>query len=72
MDLCLEFFKERIAKEVRENHNIESLKGEPALRAYRDFFWEIKVDPTKTRSAAEALITTCDFLNRFCDKTLKT
>ncbi|MEM2111980.1 MAG: phenylalanine--tRNA ligase beta subunit-related protein [Candidatus Bathyarchaeia archaeon] len=56
MDPRLEAFKEKIIKEVRKNYKIESLKDEPILRAYRDFFWEIKVDPTKNRPAAEALI----------------
>jgi len=28
----------------------------PIFRTYRDFFWEIDIDPTKTRPASEALV----------------
>jgi DNA/RNA-binding domain of Phe-tRNA-synthetase-like protein len=35
---------------------LESLKDQPTVRAYRDFFWRVGVDPTKHRPAAEALI----------------
>ncbi len=52
----LEDFKEKIIKEVREKYDIESLKDVPILRAYRDFFWRVGIDPTKVRPAAEALI----------------
>jgi len=55
-DPQLEAFKVEIIREIRNSHNIESLKDEPVLRAYRGFFWKIKVDPTKNRPAAEALI----------------
>lgn len=36
--------------------NIEELKDDPIIRAYRDFYWRIGVDPTKTRPASEALV----------------
>jgi DNA/RNA-binding domain of Phe-tRNA-synthetase-like protein len=52
----LEEFKETITEEMRRFCTAEILKDRPVLRAYRDFFWQIKVDPTKTRPAAEALI----------------
>jgi len=52
----LENFKMQVYQRVRENYTLESLKDVPAFRAYRDFFWKIGVDPTKTRPAAEALI----------------
>jgi len=55
-DPRLEAFKEEVIRELRSSYDTESLKDEPVLRAYRDFFWQIKVDPTKTRPAAEALI----------------
>lgn len=32
------------------------LKDEPVLRAYRDFYWRVGVDPTKIRPASEALL----------------
>jgi len=56
VDPRLEAFKEDAVQRVRSIYDIESLKDKPTLRAYRDFFWAIKVDPTKNRPAAEALI----------------
>lgn len=52
----LEEFKEDVYAEVRHGFTLEGLKDEPVLRAYRNFFWRIGVDPTKVRPAAEALI----------------
>ena len=40
---------------VRRRLSIESLKDHPVVRAYRDFYWRIKIDPTKTRPSSEAL-----------------
>lgn len=40
----------------RRTYAIGTLKDEPRLRAYRDFFWRVGVDPTKIRPAAEALL----------------
>jgi len=55
-DPNLEKFKEQIIKDVAKRYTIDSLKDTPIFRAYRDFFWKIGIDPTKTRPAAEALI----------------
>ncbi|AWR97536.1 hypothetical protein DFR86_08210 [Acidianus sulfidivorans JP7] len=33
----------------------EELKNNPIVRAYRDFYWKIGIDPTKVRPAGEAL-----------------
>jgi DNA/RNA-binding domain of Phe-tRNA-synthetase-like protein len=52
----LEGFKETVTEETQRFYTAETLKDRPVLRAYRDFFWQVKVDPTKTRPAAEALI----------------
>ncbi len=52
----LEKFKAEIMKQVREEYKLESLKDQKTFRAYRDFFWNIGIDPTKNRPAAEALI----------------
>ncbi|BCS91697.1 MAG: phenylalanine--tRNA ligase beta subunit [Metallosphaera javensis (ex Sakai et al. 2022)] len=35
--------------------NPESLKEIPVIRAYRDFYWKLGIDPTKTRPSGEAL-----------------
>jgi len=52
----LERFKADVADRVRKRWTLDELRENPVFRAYRDFFWRIGVDPTKTRPAAEALI----------------
>jgi len=52
----LETFGKEIVKQVEEQYDLESLKDLPTVRAYRDFFWRVRIDPTKHRPAAEALI----------------
>ena len=54
-DAATPFIDERVA-DFRRRYAIETLKDEPRLRAYRDFFWRVGVDPTKVRPAAEALL----------------
>jgi DNA/RNA-binding domain of Phe-tRNA-synthetase-like protein len=54
--LELEKFKEEVIKEVKGKYTLDSLKDAPTFRAYRDLFWRVGIDPTKTRPAAEALI----------------
>ncbi|MDD1776072.1 MAG: hypothetical protein LUP94_01805 [Candidatus Methanomethylicus sp.] len=55
-DLALEKAKAETAVEVRSQYTLEGLKDQPLMRKYRDFFWSVGVDPTKTRPASEALI----------------
>lgn len=43
---------------IKAQWDLEALSEHPVIRAYRDFFWKIHTDPTKTRPAAEALIRT--------------
>lgn len=52
----LQEFKEEVIEEIREEYGLEELKDVPIFRIYRDFFWDIGIDPTKTRPAAEALV----------------
>ncbi len=52
----LEAFRKNVLDEATKRWNVEELKDNPVFRAYRDFFWKVKVDPTKTRPAAEALL----------------
>jgi len=52
----LEEFKAKAMEDVKKNYRLETVKDQPILRAYRDFFWRIGIDPTKVRPAAEALI----------------
>lgn len=56
VDQRLKAFRDEVIRETRRSYETESLKDEPLFRTYRDFFWKIKVDPTKNRPAAEALI----------------
>jgi DNA/RNA-binding domain of Phe-tRNA-synthetase-like protein len=55
-DHKLEEFKTQAFADLRNKYALESLKDQPVFRSYRDFFWKVGVDPTKTRPAAEALI----------------
>jgi len=48
--------KEAVYEEVRTKYNIETLRDNPTVRAYRDFYWKLDVDPTKTRPSGEALL----------------
>ncbi|MFN3268498.1 MAG: phenylalanine--tRNA ligase beta subunit-related protein, partial [Zestosphaera sp.] len=41
---------------VSLKHNISTLKDNEVIRAYRNFYWKIGIDPTKTRPSSEALI----------------
>jgi len=43
-------------EEVRAKYNVEALKDNPMVRAYRDFYWKLGIDPTKTRPSGEALL----------------
>ncbi len=52
----LEQFKVEAVTKARASYKLETLKDLPMLRAYRDFFWKVGIDPTKTRPASEALL----------------
>ncbi len=41
---------------VKSRYTLENVKDDPGFRAYRDFFWSVGIDPTKTRPASEALV----------------
>jgi len=46
-----------IFEEIKSKYTVESLKDDPKVRSYRDFFWKWKIaDPTRVRPASEALI----------------
>jgi DNA/RNA-binding domain of Phe-tRNA-synthetase-like protein len=53
---ALEAFKSEVVRIVRSKHTLENVKDDPVFRAYRDFFWSVGTDPTKTRPASEALV----------------
>lgn len=49
---------DEIISKIEEKYKIqdpESLKNDPVVRAYRDFYWRIGIDPTKVRPSGEAL-----------------
>lgn len=52
----LETLKKEISTQITSRYTLEQVKDEPLFRAYRDFFWSVGVDPTKTRPASEALV----------------
>ncbi|WP_456473674.1 B3/B4 domain-containing protein [Candidatus Pyrohabitans sp.] len=49
-------FREEAFREIRGKYTLASLKNHPVVRAYRDFYWRIGIDPTKLRPASEALV----------------
>ncbi|MEM2995484.1 MAG: phenylalanine--tRNA ligase beta subunit-related protein [Candidatus Bathyarchaeia archaeon] len=48
--------KKSVYEEVKTKYTIETLKDNPTVRAYRDFYWRLGIDPTKTRPSGEALL----------------
>lgn len=50
-------FKNSKQEEIRTKvSSLESVRDLPIIRAYRDFYWNVGIDPTKTRPAGEALL----------------
>lgn len=52
----LDAFVGVLVAEFRAYLALERLKDEATLRAYRDFYWRVGIDPTKIRPASEALL----------------
>ena len=52
--LCL--LKKTVYEEVNGQFEIDRLKENLTVRAYRDFYWKLDIDPTKTRPSGEALL----------------
>lgn len=52
----LEQLKKQVEYGINTNYKLETLKDIEIFRIYRDFFLNIKIDPTKTRPSTEALI----------------
>jgi DNA/RNA-binding domain of Phe-tRNA-synthetase-like protein len=51
-----ETLKQTVLARMRRNYKAELLKYDPVVRAYRDLYWSLCIDPTKTRLAGEALL----------------
>ena len=49
-------YAERLAKKLVAEYSVERLREHPIIRAYRDFYWRLGIDPTKTRPSSEALL----------------
>ncbi|MEO3993979.1 MAG: phenylalanine--tRNA ligase beta subunit-related protein [Desulfurococcaceae archaeon TW002] len=45
-----------LMRAVSLKYDINTLKDNEVIRAYRNFYWRIEIDPTKTRPSSEALI----------------
>jgi len=52
----IERLKQTVYAEVKDKHEIETLKDNATVRAYRDFYWKLGIDPTKIRPSGEALL----------------
>jgi len=48
--------REELYEEVRAKYDIVTLKDDPTVRAYRDLYWRLGIDPTKTRPSGESLL----------------
>jgi DNA/RNA-binding domain of Phe-tRNA-synthetase-like protein len=48
--------KKTVYEEVRAKYSVEALRDNPTVRVYRDFYWKLDIDPTKTRPSGEALL----------------
>jgi len=56
-DAALDEFKKLVQERIRRTTpSLSEVKDLQVFRAYRDFFWRVGVDPTKTRPAGEALM----------------
>jgi len=47
---------DQLTAELEKRFTLENLKNDPVVRAYRDFYWRLNIDPTKVRPANEALV----------------
>jgi len=48
-------FDEELVR-INGAYDLDGLKDDPSVRALRDFFWKVGIDPTKKRPASEALV----------------
>jgi len=55
-DPGLAIVKSDVARKLQSRYTLDQVRDDPIFRAYRDFFWSVGIDPTKTRPASEALV----------------
>jgi DNA/RNA-binding domain of Phe-tRNA-synthetase-like protein len=48
--------KRAVYTEIKTKYDIDTLKDDLTVRAYRGFYWKLDIDPTKTRPSGEALL----------------
>jgi DNA/RNA-binding domain of Phe-tRNA-synthetase-like protein len=48
--------KKTVYGEVKAKYTVDALKDDLTVRAYRDFYWKLNIDPTKMRPSGEALL----------------
>ena len=46
---------DEVVASLRSRLTLDGLKDDPVVRAYRDFYWRLGIDPTKVRPSSEAL-----------------
>jgi len=64
----LEAFKVEVTENAKGRWTLDQLREHPRFRAYRDFFWRVGVDPTKTRPEDKHLRRCLQSrFNRDCD-----
>ena len=47
---------EQVKEKIINSLDLQKLKDNPVIKAYRKFYWSIGIDPTKQRPSSEALI----------------
>ena len=52
----IEELRKKAHARVRQRYDAATLKDNVTVRAYRDFYWQLKIDPTKIRPSGEALL----------------
>jgi DNA/RNA-binding domain of Phe-tRNA-synthetase-like protein len=53
----LDEYISKISNQIKDAYSLENIKDNEIIRKYRDFYWHyLKIDPTKIRPSAEALI----------------
>jgi DNA/RNA-binding domain of Phe-tRNA-synthetase-like protein len=45
-----------VSEKLKREVEVDNLREHPVVRAYRDFYWRIGIDPTKQRPSGEALV----------------
>jgi len=52
----MDTLKESVITKMQQSYHVEQLKDDATVRAYRNLYWSLGIDPTKTRPSGEALL----------------